>query len=228
VHLEICLKISYSSLRTLFATRGDKLKIKKQIKRDKARRKRIILVSIIIMVFMPYLVIVLNDQNIFFGWEKYFAYSYAGFIDLLLVVNVLRLIAEDKFDLSIHNQRVKVKEGFIRPVFSIQLDKIVYVDAVQKSKEDFEILIIFNKGKRNKSFLILNTVFVRNNSQYKSAYNYLKNRYPEKEFWCYRIKKAGARKYYYLYLIFKSAYHVEFSQNAIDYIKSFMEEYNLS
>jgi hypothetical protein len=204
------------------------LKIKKQIKKEKSGRNRIIVVSIIIMLLMPYIVVALNNQGTFIGWEKYFAFSFAGLIDLLIVVNILRVVAEGNFDFTIHNQRIKIISGFFKPAFSIHLDKVLFVDISEKSKDEFEVLIVFHKGKRNKSFLSFNSDFVKSNKEFKSAFNYLINRYPDSELWCYRIKKGGAKKYYYLYLIFKSAYHVEFSQHAVDYIRRFMEEYNLS
>jgi hypothetical protein len=204
------------------------LKIKRQIKREKAKRKRTILLSVIVMLAMPYIVSSLNSEGIFRGWEVYFAFSYAALVDLLLFVNIIRVISEDKFDFEIYNEKIRIKSGVLRSPFSISLDKVVYVDVSEKSKEDFEMLIICQKGKRSRKFFVFNSLFVRKNKQYREAYNFLKNTYPDKEFWCYPIKNAGARKYYFLYLIFKSAYHVEFSDRALDYIKRFMEEYNLS
>jgi hypothetical protein len=204
------------------------LKIKKQIKKEKAGKNRIIVVSIIIMILMPYIVFALNNQGTFMGWEKYFAFAYAAFIDLLIVINIFKIVSQGSFDFSIHNQKIRIKNGIFKSPFSIQLERVLYVDIGERSKEEFEILVVFHKSKRNKSFSNFNSTFVKTNSQYKSANNYLINRYPGSELWCYRIKRGGAKKYYYLYLIFKSAYHVEFSKKAVDYIKRFMEEYNLS
>lgn len=204
------------------------MKIKKQLKREKARRKNVIILSIIIMVVMPYLVLVLNDQGVFRGWEVYFAFSYAGFVDLLLLFNIFRLFTDGVFDFHISNEKVKIKDSLFKAPFTIQLDRILYVDVLPRHKDDFEILIIIEKGKRNKKFNVFSKEYVKLNLQYKEIYNHITNAFPNTELCSYSMRKAGSKKYYYLYLLYKSAYNSEFTQNAVDYIKRFMEEYDLS
>jgi adenylate cyclase len=58
-------------------------------------------------------------------------------------------------------------------------------------------------------------------SLHKIAYN-------GKEYYTYIIKKTGAKKYYYLYLLYKNAYESHFTKEAVNYVKRFMEEYNLA
>lgn len=204
------------------------MKIKKQLKKENSGRKNIIIISIIIMLIMPYIVIVLNDQGIFNGWERYFAFSYAAIVDLMLFLNIIRLISENVFQFEVVNQRVKIKDSLFKGGFSISLDKILYVDVLPRHKDDFEMLIIIDKGKRGKKFNIFDREYVKFNTQYKDIYNLLLNLYPNKMFYSYSIRKTGAKKYYYLYVLFKNAYNSKFSENSVEYIKSFMEEYDMA
>lgn len=204
------------------------MKIKKQLKREKSGRKNVIILSVIIMIIMPYMVIVLNDQGVFRGWEVYFAFSYTGLVDLLLFLNIFRLFTDGVFSFHISNEKVKIKDSLFKAPFTIQLDRILYVDVLQRHKDDFEILIIMEKRKRNKKFNIFSKEYVKLNLQYKEIYNYITNAFPNMEFYSYTMRKAGAKKYCYLYLLYKNAYNSIFSQKAVCYIKRFMEEYDLS
>ncbi|EYE89880.1 hypothetical protein Q428_00560 [Fervidicella metallireducens AeB] len=204
------------------------MKIKKQLKRDIARRKKLTAASLFIMILMVYLVAVLNDQGIFMGWEKYFAFLYVGVVNLLLFVNIVKLVSDDKFQLILGNQKVRIKDSFFKSPFNINLDKIIYIDIVERKNYEFEIVIIMEKLKRNKRFVKFDNSFIKGDPGYKKVYTHLRNSYKDKDLYCYIIKKAGARKYYYLYLLYKNSYNAEFSQLALNYVRTFMEEYNLS
>lgn len=215
-------------MRKLHKEEGDIVKIKKQLKRENSRRKNIIIVSIIIMFIMPYVVMVLNDQEVFSGWEKYFAFSYVIIVDLMLFLNMIRLFSESVFQFEVTNQKVKIKDSLFKRSFTISLDKILYVDVLPRHKDDFEMLIIIDKGKRGKRFNIFDREYVKFNIQYKDIYNRILRLYPDKQFYSYSIKKAGAKKYYYLYTLFKNSYNSKFSEDAVEYIKRFMEEYDMA
>lgn len=204
------------------------MSIKKQLKREKTNKNRIVLVSIIIMIAMPYMVLILNNEGLFEGWEIYFAYLYAAFVDLLLLYNILRINSDRNYEFYIENRKLKIKEGAIRSVFSIPLDKILYVDVLKKSKDDFEALVIIEKGKRNRSLIDLDENFIKSNKEYKDALRQLSNMYPNKEFYTYTLKKTGSKKYYYLYMLYKNTYNAMFSTRAMEYVKRFTDEYNLS
>lgn len=204
------------------------MKIKKQIKKEELKQKRIIAVSIVIALLMPYMVYVLNGEGLFVGWEVYFAYIYAAFVDFLLVINILRTLSNSRFEFAISNQKVKIRDSILVSPVSINLNKILYVDISQRPQNDFEILIVLERGKRSRGFLEFDSEFVKARSAYKPALNYLINAYPGKHFHCFIIKKAGAKKFYYLYLLYKNAYDAHFSEKAVGYVKTFIEEYNLS
>lgn len=204
------------------------MKIKKQIKKEKSMRKNIVIFSALIMVAVPYLIVVLNDQSIFKGWESYFSFSYVAVVDLLLLINIIRILSDSFFEFTITNQRIKIKDSIIRKPLIIQGDRVRHVDIAEKPRENFDILIVMEKGKRTKNFLNFDEDFIKNHMQYKNIYNELLNEYPDKEFYTYIIRKSGAKKYYYLYLLYKNAYHSKFSKNAVNLIKRFMEEYNLA
>ena len=204
------------------------MKIKKQIKKEKSRRNRIIFLSLIIMVVVPYLIIVLSNQGSFRGWEEKLSYLYAAIIDLLLVVNIVRLKLDDNFDMTAKEGRIIIKDRILKAPFMLNPEKATYVDVLDKNKGDFEIIIIMNNMKREKRFQRFNDGFIRQCPQYKDIYEYLMSTREDKDFCFYIITKAGARKYYYLYLLFKNLYGAEFSKPAVEKVKMIMEEYNLS
>lgn len=207
---------------------GGILKIKKLIKRERTKRRNIVIISILIMAAMPYLVTSLNGQGVFSGWEIYFAFTYAALVDLLLFLNLLRVAGDNIFEFQILNHRARIKDGILKQHFTIQLDKILYVDVINKLRDDFEILIIMDKGKRNRKFSSFDANYVRVNTRFKPAYSAVSDLFPGKELNSYSMKRAGAKKYYYLYLLYKNAYDSKFTDSALDYVKRFMEEYDLS
>lgn len=204
------------------------MKIKKQIKRENARRKNIITFSVLVMVLIPYLIVVLNDQSIFKGWEAYLSFSFVVVVDLLLLLNIIRVMSDSFFEFTINNQRIRIKDSIVRKPVSIQAEKVAYVDVAEKSREDFDILVIMEKGKRHKNFESLDEDFIKSHMQYKEVYNEFLKQHQNNEYYTYIIRKAGAKKYYYLYLLYKNAYHAKFTKNAVNLVKRFMEEYNLA
>jgi hypothetical protein len=203
------------------------LKIKKQVKKESTKRKRIILVSVILIIIVPYIISILNDQQVFKGWEVFFAFAYAVVVDLLLIINIIRIISENNFDFTIHNQKIKIKDSLLKAPLTIFADKIVYVDAVAKGRDDFNILIIIKRNKRNKSLLSFDNDFVKQHSQYRETFNTVMQMDDCSNLCYYIIRKAGSKKYYYLYLLYKNSYGAEFSDTALEYIRRFSEEYNL-
>lgn len=204
------------------------MKIRKQIKRERTRRKNIITFSLLVMALIPYLIIVLNDQSIFKGWEAYFSFSFVGAVDLLILLNVIRVISDSFFEFTVNRQRIRIKESIIRKPVIIHAEKIAYVDVAEKAKGDFDILVIMEKGKRHRSFESLDENFIKSHIQYKDVYEEFLEQHKGNDYYTYIIRKAGAKKYYYLYLIYKNAYNAKFTKNAVNLIKRFMEEYNLA
>lgn len=204
------------------------MKLKKQIKRERARRKNIITFSILVMAIIPYLIIVLNDQGIFKGWESYVSFTFAAALDLLLLLNIIRILSDSFFEFTINNGRIRIKDSIFRKPIVVQADRVTYVDIAEKAREDFDILIVIEKGKRHKNFQVLDEDFIKRHIQYKDIYNEFFEKHAGNEYYTYIIRKAGAKKYYYLYLLYKNAYGSEFTKDAVKLIKRFMEEYNLA
>jgi hypothetical protein len=204
------------------------MKIKKQIKKEKSRRSRVIFLSVIIMIIVPYIITVLSNQGTFRGWEENFSLIYAVIIDLLLMINIIRLKMDDNFDMTAKDGRIIIKDRILKSPFVLNPEKATYVEARDKNNGDFEIIIIMNNMKREKRFQRFNEEYVNQHSQYRTIYTHLMATREDKDFCFYIIGKAGARKYYYLYLLFKNLYGAEFSKTAVEKVKMIMEEYNLS
>lgn len=204
------------------------MKIKKQIKRERAWRKNIITISLVIMAVIPYLIIVLNDQGIFKGFETYISFSFAVIVDLLLLLNIIRILSDSFFEFTITGGRIRIRDRVFRKPVIVQADRVAYVDIAKRPREDFDIFIVIEKGKRHKNFQILDDEFIKRHIQYRDVYNQFLERHEGNEYYTYIIRKAGANKYYYLYLLYKNAYSSEFTKEAVVLVKRFMEEYNLA
>ena len=124
--------------------------------------------------------------------------------------------------------RIMIKDRILKAPFVLNPDKATYIDTLDKNNGDFEIIIIMNNMKREKRFQKFNDEYIKQHSQYRHIYTYLMDTRENKDFCYYIIAKAGARKYYYLYLLFKNLYGAEFSKAAVEKVKMVMEEYNLS
>ncbi|HAZ37665.1 MAG TPA: hypothetical protein DEF85_02710 [Clostridiaceae bacterium] len=206
------------------------MNIKKKLKKEKSVKKNTIWFSVIIMIIMTYVVFALYYSGYFKGGEIFFSFLYIVVVDGLLILNILRIISNDKFEfyLSNDNEKIKIKDGLLSSPFSINLDWIYYIDAAPKANaDDIEVLIVSKKGKRNKRFLPFDDNLVKAKPYYKNTYKYIMENKPCKDLYYYIVRKSGAKKYYYLYLIYKNAYDANFSDRALDYIKDFSEEYNL-
>lgn len=200
--------------------------IKKQIAKEKAIRKRIIITSLLLMILVPYIISILKDQNIFQGLEVLLVNSYAIFIDAILAINIMRIVADNKFELAIKNDKIIVSDKLFGNPTVIDSDRIIHVEVYQKGSDDFNIMMILDRGKRPIPLPEFGLKYIRNHTEYKQLYHHLRSVRSGTKFNYYIIKKSGARKYYYLYLIYKNSYHAEFSKDALEKVKRFMREYN--
>lgn len=201
--------------------------IRKALKKEKLKRKIDIIISVIIMVVMAYFVAVLAENDILTGFDSYFSFFYVMIIDFLLLVNILRVLSEEKISFNVVGDKLKIDGGFLSPSYVLPLEKVVYVDAHRISDKEFNVLIVTKKAYRKK-YKDFNGYFVRKNPHYSEPMEYIKSTYNDEEkFSCVEIKKSGARKHYLLYTLYKTSYNIEFSKEAINYIKTFINEYKL-
>lgn len=138
--------------------RGERMSIKKKLKKEESRRKINIAVSIAIGVLMPYVVYILKSEGIFTEWEIYFANFYTVFVVLLVIINIIRNLSDNKFDFIIKDQKIKIKDSIFSSPITINLNKIVYIDVSERPQGDFEILIITDKLKKSRVSLSLTVV----------------------------------------------------------------------
>ena len=204
------------------------MKIKKSLKKEKTSKNRILFISLLIMIIMPYMVVIMNEEGIFNNWEFHFGVSYAILVDTLLLFYITKSFANYDLVFNIHGQKMKIKDGTFNLKFDIPLTKLLYVDIIESKNNDFDILIIMKKGKVNKKFKNFNIEYVKEHPRFKVVYEHFFKKGEIVDYFYVFIKKGGVKKYYLLYSIFKRAYNAEFSTLALDYVKKFMEEYNMS
>lgn len=204
------------------------MNLKKRLKKEKTNKTRVMLICSTIMILIPYMVVVLNDEGIFKGWEFNFALSYAILVDVLLFLYILKSISDMHLSFYVNQQKIKIKDGLFKLYFQIQLQKVIYVDIIKRKNDDFEIFIIIKKGKRNKKCVPFNIEFIESHPEFRLTYEYLSDKNTVVDFLGTYIRKGGVKKYYLLYVLFKNSYNSECSKTALEYVKRFMEEYNMS
>lgn len=201
--------------------------IKKALKKEKFKRRRDIVLSLIIMIIMAYIVAVLAEKSILTGFDSYFSFFYVIVIDFLLLVNILRVLSEEKMSFNVSGDKLKIDGGYLSPNYVLPLNKIKYVDVHRVSDKEFNVLLVTKKAYRKK-YRDFNSYFIRKNPHYINSLEYIQGTFNEDEkFSCVEVKKSGTRKYYLLYTLYKASYDIEFSRESIDYIKAFMKEYKL-
>lgn len=204
------------------------VKIKKQIKRENSKKNMVILITIAVMAVIPYFMAVFVDEGLITGLVKYGAAVYTAVVEILLFTYAVRVVNGNRLIFSVHNGRIKIKEGLYGFSYTIPVERLMYVDIIQKKNTDFEILLIINHGKRNKYFREFNIETVENNPDYSEAFQYLQDKHGIVDFYAAPVRYAGAKKYFLLYAIYKNCYKAVFAQTALNYVKRFMEEYNMT
>ncbi|KRQ87751.1 hypothetical protein ABG79_00556 [Caloramator mitchellensis] len=199
--------------------------IKKNLKRERANIKRNYFLSYFILILIAYFTYMIINLQLLTGWEVYFTIFYAVVIEILLIVNIIKTYVETRFKFEIADNRVKIR-SFLSEPFSFQTSKVVYVDVVQ-GKNIFDIIIVLNKVKRNKKLISLKAS-AEKESNLKRISNFLNQKYENDDFYYYIIKNGGYKKFNYLFKLYKNCFEAEFSRMAMEYVKQFMEEYNLS
>ncbi|MEF9953161.1 MAG: hypothetical protein RR838_11280 [Clostridium sp.] len=205
---------------------GNTLGIKKTLKKESFSRKRDIAISIVLMVLMVYVVNVLSSAGILEGFDSYFSFIYVIVVDFLLLLNIVKVLSEEKIFFEVEGNRLKIGGGYIDNGYVVPLDKILYVAALSDKREGFNVLIITKGGGRRK-YKPLTESIVRKNTYLREAYSEVKHIYGEGNYSYIEIKKSGSRKYYLLYVLYKSQFNINFSKEAIEYIKKFILEYKL-
>lgn len=204
------------------------MNIKKRYKKEKSMIKRNFIIVFLLMVLIPYIVVILNDEGIFSGLEFDFALMYASVIDILLLFYIIKDINDNRLSFQMVGRKLRIKKGLFGFSFSISVDKTFYVDIIENKKQNYEIVIIMKKGKKNKNFIAFNIGFVKTHQQYKGIYEHLNRDNPSVDYNCVILASGGSKKFYLLYTLFKNAYNAEFSLKSVNYVKKFMEEYNVS
>lgn len=205
------------------------MSIRKKLKKEKSTKKNIIAFSILLMIFMTYVVMTLVESQFFTGYKEILAYIYILIVDSLLVAVIIKTISDNKFEFFITDGKINIKDSIFESHIIIPEDWVTYIDAAPRnnSGNDMDVLIITHKGKRSRKLTFMSREFCRDYPKYKNAYREVMESFPGKKFYYYIIRKSGSKKYYYLYSMYKKLYNVKFSNRALGFIKDFVQEYNL-
>lgn len=201
------------------------MSIKKALKKERGNRRRDIILSIFLMIVIAYLVVILVKKEVLTGFDVYFSFIYIVGIDILLLINILKTLSEEKISFEVKEDKLEIDGGYFSPNFTLPLNRIFYVDVQKISKKDFSIILVTKKSNKKK-FKDFDELYIKN--KYVSALEYIRDTYDKQcKFSYIEIKNSGTRKYYLLYVLYKNTNNIEFSREAMDYIIKFVNEYKL-
>lgn len=201
------------------------MSIKKALKKEKSKRRRDILLSMFLIVFMAYFVVVLVENGVLTGFDIYFSFVYVLGIGILLLINILRTLSEEKMSFEVKEDRLLIDGGYLSPNYLLPISRVLYVDVEKTSKNDFNVILVTKKSKKKK-YKDFGELYIKN--KYTSALDYMAENYEkDSEFSYIEVKNSGARKYYLIYILYKNSEDIAFSKEALKYVKDFVNEYKL-
>lgn len=201
------------------------MSIKKALKKEKGKRNRNIILSIVLMVIIAYLVVVLVEKEVLTGFDVYFSFIYVIGIDILLLINILKVLSEEKVSFEVKGDKLEIDGGYFSNNYILPLNRIFYVDIEKISKKDFNVMLVTKKNNKKK-FKDFDELYLK--KKYNSAIEYIEEVYGREQKFSYiEIKNSGTRKYYLLYALYKNTTDIEFSKEAMNYVIKFVNEYKL-
>lgn len=183
-----------------------------------------IVVPLIIMAAGGYFLNALINEGFFIGWEIYFAVGcYASIFVIIMAIDA-RIIRWMHYSIYIENNRLKIRDGFFSRVISIPLERIFYVNSSKLGdKLHYESLLITDKKINHKKIKPLVLDEISEKGEDSKGFTDLKEVYPDKTFYYYRVCHQGYKFAYYFYMLYKNCERCKFSDSSMEIVKMYSQ-----
>lgn len=192
--------------------------INKAIKKQKKSHRNFMLFMCTIFISLPIFLILSNKLQTFF-------IVYLSILETLIIIAIFIKINNEKLSFQCDGYKFKIKQGIFDEEYSIICDKVFLVHV--EDNWVFDIIIISDSKFRNKNFRRVSKEFIKKHNKITGDYERLKRQNPEKDFYYIIIKKGMYYKYELLNLIFKTCVHAFYTEQSIEKIKEYRNNYFL-
>lgn len=200
------------------------MNVHKKLQKEKRRSLLKIFLPLILMIFGGYFLYVLILEGFFVGWEVYFALSCYFLIFAVLVIIDIQTLRWMYYRIYIEDGKVKIRDGiFSRPI-SLPTDRLFYISSSKISGGlNCDTIFITDKRLKHKKVKPLTEEVLKDCEEHRKALMELKNIYPEKNFYYYRVTHGGYKFMYYFYMLYRTCERCKFSDTSMEIVKRYAE-----
>jgi hypothetical protein len=172
-----------------------------------------------IMAGAGYFLYALIAENFFVGWEMYFAIGCYILIVITLLVIDSKILWMMHYDIYIMDEKLRIKDGFFSRVISIPLERLYYVSTVKYGRGYDSIFVTDKKITHSKVKMLSENEF-KGTEGHLGVISELKDRYPCKTFYYYRVYHHGYKFLYFFYMVYKACDRCKFSNTSMELVKN--------
>ncbi|HBM79776.1 MAG: hypothetical protein QME45_02835 [Clostridiales bacterium] len=177
-----------------------------------------------IMLISGIFLYALIQKGFFIGWESYFAVACFAAILLILLIFDADIVRWLHYDIIFKDDRIKIRDSMFERAISVPINRIYYVSTQKAAKKsEYDSIIIFDKRVNHKKVRRLDKSDFRGESVHLNVINELKNDYPEKVFYYYRVYHHGYKFLYFFYLLYRNCERCKFTDSSMELIKKVIE-----
>lgn len=185
--------------------------IYKALKLEEKSNKRFYILMGLIGIVLPF-------SLWFTGINTIFLDVLLIFIELLIILSILKRIDFMKLKYSYKNNKIRFVSGMFTKEKLIICDKVAVVHT-SKMEEDMEIVILSKSNIRKSKVKPIVKGFLLKYPEVSEEYLKLKRMNPEEEYFYQIIKKGGLKKYLFLKEIYSSCVKAVYTESCIQNIK---------
>ena len=181
------------------------------LKKEKKSSKKFYICMAILAIFLPMTLWLTGIMTKFYIF-------YVIFLELLILLAVLKKVDNNKLEFSYKNNKLRFKIGLFSQSNTILCDKIalVHTDGI----EDYmKIIIITDNKLRNRRMKPVTEGLLNRYKDVADEYKKVRILNPEKKYYFQIIKKGGLKKYPFLDEVFKYSPKAHFTQDCIQNVK---------
>jgi hypothetical protein len=214
------LKFVLSTLKQVIS-----MNIYKKIEREKNINLLRVFLPLVIVFTVGYFLYEFIHAGLLVGWEVYFAmFCYISILITLIIVD-LGIVRWIVYDIDIRDGKLRIKDSLFTRAIYIPLDRIYYISSMGTENDiGYDSIFITDKKITHSKIKPLAAGEFQTGHGHYSVINELKELYPDKKFYYYRVYHHGYKFLYYFYMIYKNCERCKFSDISMELVKSFVQQ----
>jgi len=196
----------------------------KKLENENKHNLQKVFIPLFIMILIGYFLYILIIEGFFRGWEIYFAAGCYMLILLVLICMDAQIIRWVYYDICIKDGKLKIKDSFFSRAINIPLERLYYVNSIKLDKYiSYDSILITDKKINHRKVKPVTSDDLRDSEEHIRAIRELRERYPHKSFYFYRVRHNKYKFLYYFYMIYKSCERCKFSDASMELVKKYVE-----